>query len=223
MIFVYEKGFGFEHEMREKGVGLVFIISAPSGTGKTTLVREVIQQLPGLQFSVSYTTRLPRSNEKEGGDYHFVSHSVFQKMVERNEFLEWAEVLGNRYGTPRSDLKKLELEGFDLILDIDTQGAKKVMKEIAQPVLIYLLPPSLKVLRERLMDRGVDSLEMVKFRLSNARRDMEEADGYRYVIVNNRIEDAVEELKSIIIAERCRRGKDLVLEENKRQWEEKDG
>jgi guanylate kinase len=150
MIFVYEKGFGFEHEMREKGVGLVFIISAPSGTGKTTLVREVIQQLPGLQFSVSYTTRLPRSNEKEGGDYHFVSHSVFQKMVERNEFLEWAEVLGNRYGTPRSDLKKLELEGFDLILDIDTQGAKKVMKEIAQPVLIYLLPPSLKVLRERL-------------------------------------------------------------------------
>jgi len=223
MIFVYEKGFGFEHEMREKGVGLVFIISAPSGTGKTTLVREVIQQLPGLQFSVSYTTRLPRSNEKEGGDYHFVSHSVFQKMVERNEFLEWAEVLGNRYGTPRSDLKKLELEGFDLILDIDTQGAKKVMKEIAQPVLIYLLPPSLKVLRERLMDRGVDSLEMVKFRLSNARRDMEEADGYRYVIVNNRIEDAVEELKSIIIAERCRRGKDIVLEENKRQWEEKDG
>jgi guanylate kinase len=223
MIFVYEKGFGFEHEMREKGVGLVFIISAPSGTGKTTLVREVIQQLPGLQFSVSYTTRLPRSNEKEGGDYHFVSHSVFQKMVERNEFLEWAEVLGNRYGTPRSDLKKLELEGFDLILDIDTQGAKKVMKEIAQPVLIYLLPPSLKVLRERLMDRGVDSLEMVKFRLSNARRDMEEADGYHYVIVNNRIEDAVEELKSIIIAERCRRGKDLVLEENKRQWEEKDG
>jgi guanylate kinase len=144
-------------------------------------------------------------------------------MVERNEFLEWAEVLGNRYGTPRSDLKKLELEGFDLILDIDTQGAKKVMKEIAQPVLIYLLPPSLKVLRERLMDRGVDSLEMVKFRLSNARRDMEEADGYHYVIVNNRIEDAVEELKSIIIAERCRRGKDLVLEENKRQWEEKDG
>jgi guanylate kinase len=120
-------------------------------------------------------------------------------------------------------LKKLEAEGVDLILDIDTQGAKKVMKEIGQPVLIYLLPPSLKVLRERLVNRGVDSLEMVKFRLSNARKDMEEAYGYQYVIVNHSIEDAIEKLKSIILAERCRRGKHLILEENKRQWEEKDG
>jgi guanylate kinase len=223
MIFVYENGFGFEREMIKKGDGLVFVISAPSGTGKTTLVREVIKQLPCLQFSISYTTRLPRPNEKEGEDYHFVSHSIFQKMVERNEFLEWAEVLGNRYGTPRPDFKKLETEGVDLILDIDTQGAKKVMEEVVQPVLIYLLPPSPKVLRERLINRGGDSLEMVKFRLSNARRDMEEAGAYHYVIVNNRIEDAIEELKSIVIAERCRRGKDLVLKENRRQWEEKDG
>ncbi len=223
MSLVYEKGFGFEHEMRERGVGLIFIISAPSGTGKTTLVREVIQKLPGLQFSVSFTTRLPRANEKEGEDYHFVSHSTFQKMVKKNSFLEWAEVLGNRYGTPRPDFKKLELEGVDLILDIDTQGAKKVMKEIGQPVLIYLLPPSLKVLKERLVNRGGDSLEMVKFRLSNARRDIEEAHGYHYVIVNDSMEDAVKKLKSIIIAERCRRGKDLILEENKREWEEKDG
>ncbi len=223
MSLVYEKGFGFEHGMRERGVGLIFIISAPSGAGKTTLVREVIQKLPGLQFSVSFTTRLPRANEKEGEDYHFVSHSTFQKMVEKNSFLEWAEVLGNRYGTPRPDFKKLELEGVDLILDIDAQGAKKVMKEIGQPVLIYLLPPSLKVLKERLVNRGGDSLEMVKFRLSNARRDIEEAHGYHYVIVNDSMEDAVKKLKSIIIAERCRRGKDLILEENKREWEEKDG
>jgi len=118
------------------------------------LVREVIQQLPGLRFSVSFTTRLPRPDEKEGEDYHFVSHSVFQKMVDKNEFLEWAEVLGNRYGSPRPDLKKMEIEGVDLILDIDTQGAKKVAKEIAQPVLIYLLPPSLRVLKERLINRG---------------------------------------------------------------------
>jgi len=223
MTFIYEKGFAFEHEMREKGVGLIFIISAPSGAGKTTLVKEVIKQVPGLQFSVSYTTRLPRPNEKEGEDYHFVSHSVFQKMAERNEFLEWAEVLGNRYGTPRPDLKKLEAAGVDLILDIDTQGAKKVIKEIDRPVLIYVLPPSLKVLRERLTNRGVDSLEMVKYRLSNAGRDMEEAYGYHYVIVNHQMEDAIEKLKSIILAERCRRGKHLILEENKRQWEEKDG
>jgi guanylate kinase len=223
MSLVYEKGFGFEHGMKEKGVGLIFIISAPSGTGKTTLVREVIQQLPGLQFSVSFTTRLPRPNEKEGEDYHFVSHSAFQEMVGKNGFLEWAEVLGNRYGTPRPDFKKLESEGVDLILDVDTQGAKKVMKEIGQPILIYLLPPSLKVLKERLVNRGGDSLEMVKFRLSNARRDIEEAHGYHYVIVNDRMEDAVNKIRSIIIAERCRRGKEMILEENKREWEERNG
>ena len=213
----------FEPHITETGRGLVFVISAPSGTGKTTLVKEVIQQLPGLQFSVSFTTRLPRPNEREGEDYHFVSHAVFQRMVEKNEFLEWAEVLGNRYGTPRPDLKKLESEGIDLILDVDTQGAKKAMKEIDQPILIYLLPPSLKVLRERLLNRGVDSLEMVKFRLSNARKDIEEAYWYHYVIVNDRIGDAIEKLKSIIISERCRRNKNLIIEENKRQWEEKDG
>jgi guanylate kinase len=213
----------FEPHITETGRGLVFVISAPSGTGKTTLVKEVIQQLPGLQFSVSFTTRLPRPNEREGEDYHFVSHAVFQRMVEKNEFLEWAEVLGNRYGTPRPDLKKLESEEIDLILDVDTQGAKKAMKEIDQPILIYLLPPSLKVLRERLLNREVDSLEMVKFRLSNARKDIEEAYWYHYVIVNDRIGDAIEKLKSIIISERCRRNKNLMIEENKRQWEEKDG
>ncbi len=223
MTFVYEKGFGFEHEMKERGAGLVFIISAPSGTGKTTLVREVIHHLPCLRFSVSFTTRLPRPDEREGEDYHFVSHASFQKMVERNEFLEWAEVLGNRYGTPRPDLKKMEREGVDLILDIDTQGAKRVTKEIAQPVLIYLLPPSLRVLKERLINRGVDSLERVKFRLSHARKDMEEAYGYHYVIVNDTLEDALGKLKSIIIAERCRKDKNAILEANMKQWEEKDG
>ena len=223
MSFIYAEAFGVEHEMKEKGVGLIFIISAPSGTGKTTLVREVIQQLPGLRFSVSFTTRLPRPDEREGQDYHFVSHSTFQKMVEKNEFLEWAEVLGNRYGTPRPDFKKMELEEVDLILDIDTQGAKKVVKEIGQPVLIYLLPPSLRVLRERLINRGMDSLERVKFRLSNARKDMEEARGYHYVIINDRMEDALEKLKSIIVAERCRKGKSMILAANMKQWEEKDG
>jgi guanylate kinase len=223
MRFVFERIGGVEHEMREKGVGLVFIISAPSGTGKTTLVKGMMDQLPGLQFSVSYTTRLPRPNEKDGEDYHFVSHFVFQKMVEKNEFLEWAEVLGNRYGTPRPDLKKLESEGVDLILDIDTQGAKKAEREIHQPILIYLLPPSLKALRERLMNRGVDSLEMVKYRLSNARRDMEESFWYHYVIMNDRLDDAIETLKAIVIAERCRKVKDWILKENKKKWEENDG
>lgn len=208
---------GSEHPMDEKARGLIFIISAPSGSGKTTLVRNVMEQLPGLQFSVSYTTRSPRANECEGKDYHFISPSVFQKMVERGEFLEWAEVLGNRYGTARANVDTLESEGINLILDIDTQGAKKVMEKVDHAVLIYILPPSLKALEERLVKRGLDSLEMIRFRLANARRDIEEAHWYHYIIINERIEDAVEKLKAIIIAERCRKEKNFILEEIKRQ------
>jgi len=182
-----------------------------------------MEQLPNLQFSVSYTTRPRRSNEQEGEDYHFVSPAIFQGMVERGEFLEWAEVLGNQYGTVRVDAKNLESKGIDLILDIDTQGAKKVKERIEQEVLIYVLPPSIKVLRERLITRGLDSPEMIEFRLANARKDIEEAHWYHYIIVNEKIEDAVEKLKAIIIAERCRRSKNFILEEKKRIWEEDHG
>jgi len=193
----------------EKGMGLVFIISAPSGTGKTTLVRKVMEQLPGLRFSVSYTTRPPRANEQEGEDYHFVSPSLFQEMIERDEFLEWAEVLGNRYGTPKIDRKALELEGVDLILDIDTQGAKRVREKMDSAVSIYLLPPSMEALEERLTKRGLDSPEMIRFRLSHAKRDMEEAHGYQYIVVNDKMEETVERLKAIIIEERDRKKKEI--------------
>ena len=163
------------------------------------------------------------ANEREGEDYYFVSPSLFQKMVERGEFLEWAEVLGNRYGTALDSVNKLTSKGIDLILDIDTQGAKKVMKKVDQTVLIYILPPSLEVLRERLVKRGLDSPEMIQLRLASARRDIEEAHRYHYLIVNERIEDAIEKLKAIIIAERCRKVKDSILEEKKREWEEHHG
>ncbi len=198
-----------EREMIDKGKGLVFIISAPSGTGKTTIVRKVMEQLPGLRFSVSYTTRPPRANEQDGEDYHFVSPSVFQEMVERDEFLEWAEVLGNRYGTPKIDLKALELEGFDLILDVDTQGAKRLREKMDSAISIYLLPPSMEALQERLIKRGLDSPEMIQFRLSQAKRDMEEAHSYQYILVNEKIEEAVERLKAIIIEERNRKEKGI--------------
>jgi guanylate kinase len=210
-------------EMNKRGRRLVFVISAPSGTGKTTLVKRVMEQLPNLQFSISYTTRPPRSNERDGVDYHFVSPAVFQKMVERGDFLEWAEVLGNRYGTARVDMENLESKGLDLILDIDTQGAKRVKERIDEAVLIYVLPPSMKVLRERLITRGLDSPEMIEFRLANARKDMEEAHGYYYVIVNEEIEEAVKKLKTIILAEQCRRDKNFILEETRRMWEEDHG
>ena len=210
-------------EQKRKDGGLVFVISAPSGTGKTTLVRRVMEQLPDLRFSVSYTTRSPRANEREGEDYYFVSPSVFQKMVERGEFLEWAEVLGNRYGTALASVNHLASKGMDLILDIDTQGAKKVKEKVEQTVLIYILPPSLEALRERLVKRGLDSPEMIQLRLASARRDMEEAHWYHYLIVNERIGDAIEKLKAIIIAERCRKVKDSILKEKKTEWEEHHG
>lgn len=203
--------------MGEKGGGLVFIISAPSGAGKTTLLRRVLEELPGLRYSVSYTTRPPRAKEREGEDYHFVSPSVFQMMVERDEFLEWAEVLGNRYGTPREDMEALRSEGTDLVLDIDTQGAKKAIEKVDHPVLIYILPPSLKALQERLVKRGLDSPEMIQFRLANAQKDMEEARWYHYVIVNEKFEETVEKLKAIVMAERCKMEKPSVLEKKMRQ------
>lgn len=209
--------------MDDNGKGLIFIISAPSGTGKTTLLKRVMEELPGLRFSVSYTTRPPRTNEREGEDYYFVTLSVFQKMVERDEFLEWAEVLGNCYGTGRVNVEDLKSEGIDLILDIDTQGAKKVMEKLDQAVSIYILPPSLKALEERLVKRSLDSPDIIKFRLVHARREIEEAQGYHYVIINERIENTVEKLKAMIIAERCRKDKSSILKKKEKQWEENDG
>ncbi len=185
-----------------QGRGLVFVISAPSGAGKTTLVRRVMEELPGLRFSVSYTTRMPRANEKEGVDYHFVSPEHFQEMIQKDQFLEWAEVLGHYYGTPMVDTSVIEKEGVDLILDIDTQGAKKAKERLTDAILIFLLPPSLEALRERLLGRGLDSAETIQFRLLHAKKDIEEAHGYDYLIVNQCLEDAVERLKSIIIRER---------------------
>ncbi len=195
-----------EHPLREtpRGKGLVFIISAPSGTGKTTLVRRVMEQLPSLRFSVSYTTRPPRANERDGVDYHFVSPEIFREMIDRDQFLEWAEVLGHYYGTAWVDVERLRSEGMDLILDIDTQGAKKAKEQLGEAILIFLLPPSLETLRERLWRRGLDSAETIEFRLAHAKKDLEEAHWYHHLIVNDRLEEAAETLKTIIVYERCK-------------------
>ncbi len=207
----------------DQGRGLIFVVSAPSGTGKTTLVREILKRVSGLRFSVSFTTRTPRANEQEGIDYHFVSPSVFQKMVDRGEFLEWAEVLGNRYGTAQVDGDALRSEGVDLILDIDTQGAKSVLEAHSDAVLIFILPPSPEVLEERLVRRGLDSAERIRFRLANAYREVSESHRYHYIILNGSMKQAVEELKAIILAERCRALKPSVLKEKMKEWEEYHG
>jgi len=210
--------------MKEKyGKGILFVISAPSGAGKTTLSRRLIEELPGLRFSVSYTTRPPRTNEREAEDYHFIPFDLFKKMIDGDEFLEWAEVLGNYYGTARIPLETLAIDGVDLILDIDTQGARKVKERVKQAVLIYLLPPSLKALEERLVKRGLDSPAQIRYRLAHAKEDIKEAAGFQYVIVNEKIEEALEILKSIITAERCRRSKDEVLNKIQNEWEVKYG
>ncbi len=214
---------GREVRLKEEGCGLVFIVSAPSGAGKTTLIRKVMEQMGGLRFSVSYTTRPPRANEEEGRDYHFVTPALFQKMVERGEFLEWAEVLGNSYGTRRPNLEGLNSEGIDLFLDIDIQGAKKVLQQVGQAVSVFILPPSPEVLRERLVRRGLDAPEIIERRLANAKKEIEEAHWYHYVILNGEIEDAVEALKAIILAERCRKEKRSIFGEKIKEWEVYDG
>jgi guanylate kinase len=208
---------------RERGSGLVFILSAPSGAGKTTLIRRVMEQLGGLQFSISYTTRLPRTNEEGGKDYHFVTPSTFQEMVERGAFLEWAEVLGNHYGTAMPNFGRLGSQGMDLILDIDIQGAHKVLQQIGQAVSIFILPPSPEVLKERLVRRGLDAPQIIKRRLANAKKEIGEAHRYHYVIVNETLEEAVETLKAIIIAERCRKDKSSIFDRKMKEWEVRDG
>lgn len=194
-------------EMDQKGKGLIFIVSAPSGAGKTTLVRKVMKALPGLRFSVSYTTRPPRAGETEGIDYHFISPVAFRERMEKDQFLEWAEVMGYRYGTGRVDPEALKSEGVDLILDIDTQGAKRAKEKLTDSILIFILPPSIEALEERLIGRGLDPPERIRIRLAHAKSDMEESRWYQYVIVNDHLEEAVARLKAIIVAERQKQGR----------------
>lgn len=188
-----------------KNEGLLYIVSAPSGSGKTTLLKRVIGYFTDIRFSISYTTRAPRPGERDGEDYHFISPQRFHQMVKKGVFAEWAEVLGNRYGTALDSIRESRSQGIDLILDIDSQGAKQIKKHFKGGVFTFILPPSLNALKQRLKARGVDGGEVIQLRVAKARDEMKEARWYDYIIVNNRIEEAAEQLKSIIIAERCRR------------------
>jgi guanylate kinase len=212
-----------EQGCEKRGVGIVFVVSAPSGAGKTTLVHRVMKAVPGLRFSVSYTTRPPRATERDGVDYRFVSKELFRSMIEGGAFLEWAEVHGNLYGTPRVDLRALESEQADLLLDIDTQGARKMAAEHSDAVFIFILPPSPAVLRERLVERGLDSPDRIGARLAGASAEVAEAGRYTYVLLNDDLERATEELKAIITAERCRRSKEETIKRSRTLWEEEDG
>lgn len=183
----------------------VFIISAPSGSGKSTLVNEVRKCVAKLDFSVSYTTRAPRGSERDGWEYYFISRPEFEQMVDRNEFLEHADVFGNYYGTARRFLREAEQHGHDLLLDIDVQGAAQIKKAIPEAVSIFILPPDRKVLEERLRSRGQDAESVIQRRLATASREIENYRNYDYILVNDRLEDSIDLLKSILLTERRRR------------------
>ena len=183
----------------------VFIISAPSGSGKSTLVSRILANDPQLRFSVSYTTRAPRGNEKPGESYIYITRSEFESRLANNEFLEHAEVFGNYYGTNREILRQAQTEGKDLILDIDVQGARQLKERIPQAVSIFILPPSRDILEQRLRSRSEDAEEVIQRRLRDAAVEIRNYQQYDYVLVNHRVDDSTLTLQSIVRAERVRR------------------
>ena len=186
--------------------GILFIISAPSGSGKSTLVNQLRTLVEGLDFSISYTTRAPRGSEEDGREYHFTTRARFEEMIAAGEFLEWAEVFGNYYGTALSALGHAKHAGKDLLLDIDVQGAVQVMKKMPAAVSIFILPPSPQVLERRLRNRSeaehVTAEEIIARRLAEARKELDRVGEYRYALVNDVLDDAVAEMRAIVLWER---------------------
>jgi guanylate kinase len=192
----------------------VYIISAPSGSGKSTLVNEVRKIVSGLDFSISYTTRAPRGSEQNGREYFFVSRAEFEDMIRLGEFLEHADVFGNYYGTARRFLREAQAHGDDLLLDIDVQGAEQIKKRIPAAASIFVLPPNREKLEWRLRNRGLDSEAVICRRLDTARREIENYDKYDYILVNDRLEQSIDQLKAILLSERLRRsGRPLTNDE----------
>lgn len=195
-------------------MSIVYIVSAPSGSGKSTLVNVLFKVVRHLDFSISYTTRPPRGSEQNGKEYFFVSKEEFEAMIAADEFLEYANVFGNYYGTARRFLRQAEASGNDLLLDIDVQGAAQIKKKIPEAVSMFILPPGREQLEWRLRNRGLDSEGVIRRRLDTARREIENYSKYDYILVNDRLEQATDELKAIVLGERVRRsGKQPSLEE----------
>lgn len=187
--------------------GNVFVLSAPSGAGKSTLAKRLVRDVPDLMFSVSFTTRPPRTGEVHGTDYFFVDRETFGTMADQGGFVEWVEVYGNRYGTGRQWIQEKLSGGTDILLDIETIGARNIRSEIPEAIMIFLLPPSADSLAERLRTRGKDSEEQIRIRLQYAKHEMDAFGHYDYLVVNDDLETAYRQLESIIVASRCRRGR----------------
>ena len=184
---------------------LLFIVSAPSGAGKTSLCKEVVTHVPDLYFSISYTTRSPRQNEIKGVDYQFVSPGKFRRMIEEGQLVEWTEIYGNFYGTSKTSVEEYRSKGTDIVFDIDPVGARRIKEEYSDSVTIFVLPPSHGELKERLIQRGTDDESVIKKRLDKAREEIEQSNWYQYRIVNDDFKSAVKQLKDIIASERLKR------------------
>lgn len=194
--------------------GTLFVVSSPSGGGKGTIIRHVLDVVSNLSYSVSYTTRAPRLNEVDGREYFFVGRETFEEMIAAGEFLEWACVHGNFYGTSKSQILGQTAAGADIILEVDVQGAASVRQLLMDSVSIFILPPSYEVLKQRLIDRGTDSPQELEVRLRNAPDELRQYSSFDYVIINDQVAAAAGQLASIIHAERarCMRQEGLVRE-----------
>jgi guanylate kinase len=188
----------------KRGRGLLFVVSAPSGTGKTTVVERLVQVVPDLRLSRSYTSRAMRAGEADGVDYNFITRARFEGMVAEDAFLEWADVFGNLYGTCKADAEQELVEGRDLVLVIDVQGARQVRSHGAQAIGVFVLPPSFDALEHRLRGRSKDSEDAIRKRLATARREVRAVAEYEYVIVNDELDACVDRLRAIVLAERAR-------------------
>jgi guanylate kinase len=184
--------------------GSLFVISAPSGSGKTTLVGKLLGSVTGIRFSVSYTTRAVRGSERDGVDYHFVSREAFESKIAAGEFLEWAEVHGNLYGTSRLDAEVLRSSGEDVLLDVDVQGAAQVRRAVPDAVTLFVMPPSFADLDKRLRGRRQDAPDAIEGRLAEARREIQHYAEYDYVLINDSVERSVELLRAVVLTARTR-------------------
>jgi len=182
---------------------MLFVITGPSGCGKTTLVRQVMENVKDVQFSVSHTTRKKRNSEKEGRDYYFVSKPEFEQMIKEGKLAEWTVIHGNHYGTSKREIEKKGILG-DLLLDIDVQGAEQIKSKLKRGVFIFILPPLFEELKTRLEERGQESPDSIKKRLEVARKDIRFYPDFDYIIINDELKKAVNELEAIILSTRCR-------------------